>query len=583
MSTLLIYAIKSAILLTLLLLPGILLLFREKMFRFNRATLLAIMVLSLVLPLCNVPFLSMDEVPAVQTIEIGLLQAGFPVEVMDYEVEAEQTRFPWFYVVSILYAIGVAVVLGIRLREIFSMERIIRRGSIWQKREADGIRIFCHADNVAPFSWLRSIVIGEQDYRDSGREIILHEKAHILHRHSLDILLLTLVEALQWWNPFVYLLGIYLCDIHEYQADDYVLRQGVSCHAYSQLIIRKAVGASSYTFANSFNHSLTKKRITMMLNPNPSPWRRSRALYVIPVAALALCAFATPEFKNASNLIEETVQIEDKVTESFADLQAEDEKNVTQTDTLLQGLVGRTPGLETGDDGTVYLNLGKARRLLVNDQEMIIAETAFKDEVSSADMLFIVDGKEMSSEKFSHLKPEDIKAVSMFKDEAAVAKYGEKGRNGVCVVDTKHSSAHDQPEVLPRFGDSDAAIWEFLMKNLRYPVLAMECGVTGRIIVGFVVETDGSVSEIKIVNSPNKPDNVRKVEGEAADAIVKSYTEKDGDEQYLSEAEWNSSLKALEEEAMRVVRLTSGKWTSGMNKGEKVRTNFTIPITFRLS
>ena len=583
MSTLLIYAIKSAILLTLLLLPGILLLFREKMFRFNRMTLLTIMVLSLVLPLCNFSHLSMDEVPAVQTIEIGLLQAGFPVEVMDYEVETEQTRFPWFYVVSILYATGVAVVLGIRLREILSMGRIIRRGSIWQKQEQDGIRIFCHADNVAPFSWLRSIVIGEQDYQDSGREIILHEKAHILHRHSLDILLLTLVEALQWWNPFVYLLGIYLRDVHEYQADDYVLRQGVSCHAYSQLIIRKAVGASSYTFANSFNHSLTKKRITMMLNSNPSPWMRSRVLYVIPVAALALSAFATPEFKNASDLIEENVQIEDKVTESFADLQAEDEKNVTQTDTLLQGLVDRIPGLETGDDGTVYLNLGKVRRLLVNDQELIIAETAFKDEVSSADMLFIVDGKEMSSEKFSQLKPEDIKAVSMLKDEAAVAKFGEKGRNGVCIVETKHSPTIDQPEVLPRFGDSDAAIWEFLMKNVRYPKLAMECGVTGRIIVGFVVETDGSVSEVRIVNSPSKPDNVRQVEGEAADVIVTGYKVKEGDEQYLSEAEWNSARKALEEEAMRVVSLTSGQWTSGMNKGEKVRTSFTIPIAFRLN
>ena len=311
MSTLLIYAIKSAILLTLLFVPGIFLMFKEKMFRFNRMTLLAILVLSLVLPLCNFSRLSMDRMPAVQAIERGLIQAGIPVEIPNYisteDITSQEKPFPWFYVVSILYGIGVMTILCIRLREVLSMGLIIRRGSIWAKEE-DGIRIYCHAENVAPFSWLRSIVISEADYKENGREIILHEKAHILYHHSLDILLLTLVEALQWWNPFVYLLGIHLRDVHEYEADDYVLRQGISCHSYSELVIRKAVGANSYTFANNFNHSLTKKRINMMHKTKPKGSRRSRVLYVLPMIALALSAFATPEFQTATGLIERTVK-----------------------------------------------------------------------------------------------------------------------------------------------------------------------------------------------------------------------------------------------------------------------------------
>ena len=312
MSAFLIYAIKSAILLTLLFVPGIFLMFKEKMFRFNRMTLLAILMLSLVLPLCNFSRLSMDNMSAVQAIEQGLIQAGIPVDVASplppLSLESDGERpFPWFYVVSILYGIGVMTILCIRLREVLSMGLIIRRGSIWQKTE-DGIRIYCHAENVAPFSWLRNIVISEADYKENGREIILHEKAHILYHHSADILLLTLVEAVQWWNPFVYLLGMYLRDVHEYEADDYVLRQGISCHAYSELVIRKAVGANSYTFANNFNHSLTKKRISMMLKTNSKRSRRSRVLYVLPMIALALSAFATPKFQTASNLIEQTVK-----------------------------------------------------------------------------------------------------------------------------------------------------------------------------------------------------------------------------------------------------------------------------------
>ena len=312
MSAILIYAIKSAILLTLFFLPGIFLMFKEKMFRFNRMTLLAILVLSLVLPLCNFSRLSMDNMPAIQTIEQGLIQAGIPVEATNLSPAIAQGEegnrpFPWFYIVSILYAIGVMTILCIRLREVLSMGRIIRRGSIWQKTE-DGIRIYCHAENVAPFSWLRNIVISEADHKENGREIILHEKAHILYHHSADILLLTLVEAVQWWNPFVYLLGMYLRDVHEYEADDYVLRQGISCHAYSELVIRKAVGANSYTFANNFNHSLTKKRINMMHKTKPKGSRRSRVLYVLPMIALALSAFATPEFQTATGLIERTVK-----------------------------------------------------------------------------------------------------------------------------------------------------------------------------------------------------------------------------------------------------------------------------------
>ena len=313
MSAFLIYAIKSAILLTLLFVPGIFLMFKEKMFRFNRMTLLAILMLSLVLPLCNFSRLSMDNMPAVQAIEQGLIQAGIPVEQTDSLPlrEGWGGSFPWFYVVSILYGIGVMTILCIRLREVLSMGLIIRRGSIWAKDD-DGIRIYCHAENVAPFSWLRNIVISEADHKENGREIILHEKAHILYHHSADILLLTLVEAVQWWNPFVYLLGLYLRDVHEYEADDYVLRHGISCHSYSELVIRKAVGANSYTFANNFNHSLTKKRISMMLKTKPKRSKRSWVLYFLPMIALALSAFATPEFKTATEVIEEVVPKEIK-------------------------------------------------------------------------------------------------------------------------------------------------------------------------------------------------------------------------------------------------------------------------------
>lgn len=317
MTELMIYAIKSAIALTLLYIPYTLMLRREKQFRFNRIVLLGILVVSLVLPLLNVSSLSVDDNPVVHVAQQQVIEMGVPVKqakteseaVSDYVYEDSQSwlTISWFAVLSLIYIIGMAVVLLMRLYQLSRMGRVIRGGALW-KDSRDGITIYCHSDNVAPFSWMHYIVISLQDYESNGREIILHEQGHISHHHSLDILLLTAVEMLQWWNPVVYLLGISLRDIHEYEADDHVLQTGVSLRDYTTLIIRKAVGASPYVFSNNFNHSLTKKRIYMMNKMQSKPWMRYKVLYAIPIAFFTLSVFATPKFVEASKQVIDKVQ-----------------------------------------------------------------------------------------------------------------------------------------------------------------------------------------------------------------------------------------------------------------------------------
>ena len=310
MSSLLLYSIKSALVQAVLYLPYVLMLRRESFFRFNRLVLLCILLLSLVLPLCNVPGMSLDRQPVVQAAQVQMLELGIPVHVLpevQVVAEAQATHnlftFSLFHLLTFIYIIGMVALLVMRLWQVGRLQIGLRRGALWQQEE-QGVHIYCHSDDVAPFSWMRNIVISRQDWEEAGREIVLHETGHIRAFHSWDIVLLTLVQMLQWWNPLVYMLGISLRDVHEYEADSYVLGHGVSAQGYQLLLIRKAVGSGSYTFANSFNHSLTKKRIAMMKKSKSNPWMRSKALYVIPVAALALCAFATPKFVAP---IEETV------------------------------------------------------------------------------------------------------------------------------------------------------------------------------------------------------------------------------------------------------------------------------------
>jgi len=381
--------------LSMLYLPYMLMLRRESFFRFNRMMLLGILFLSLVLPLCNISAMSLDHQPVVQAAQLQILELGIPIHVLPkvQVVAGGTTGFSVFLLISVLYIIGMMLLLAMRLWQVGRLQLGLRKGTLWQQEE-QGVRIFCHAEDVSPFSWMRNIVISQKDYEEAGREIVLHEMGHIQAHHSWDVILLTLVQMLQWWNPLAYVLGISLRDVHEYEADDYVLRQGISAQTYQLLLIKKAVGSGSYAFANSFNHSLTKKRITMMKNPNSNPWMRSKALYVIPVAALALSAFATPKF--VAPIQEAVTKLEGKGTENTPNLQALEEENLPLI--VLNGKIFEIP-----EDAKISKRIDTEEQLttLIN------------------------------------IKPENIESITVLQKDAAIAKWGDKGVNGAIVITTK--------------------------------------------------------------------------------------------------------------------------------------------------
>ena len=309
MTALFLYSLKSAFVLALLYVPYTLMLRKESFFRLNRFTLLAILGLALLLPLCNIPSLADEGQLVTHAVHQQVVAWEKPV--------AEQTRtttpvppsvrekvtpdashhfaWSWYSVLCIFCIIGMVAALLFRLWQFIRMGVLIRRGCMW-KDKVDGFMVYCHADNIAPCSWMNCIIISEKDYNKHRREILLHEQGHILHHHSLDVLLLKLVQSVQWWNPFIYLLGISLCDVHEYEADHHVLQRGVGMCQYQNLLIRKALSTSSIAFVNHFSHSLVKRRIQMM-HKRSNPWMQMKVLYILPLILVALSAFATPTMK----------------------------------------------------------------------------------------------------------------------------------------------------------------------------------------------------------------------------------------------------------------------------------------------
>ena len=248
-------------------------------------------------------------------------------------------EIPWRQIGIVIYLAGVAAVIFVTVRSIVGLHRLMRRGRC--ERLDDGTTLVRMDENVAPISWCRNIVISERDLRENGAAILAHERAHVRLHHSLDLLLVDLAGAVQWFNPAMWLLRRDLRAIHEYEADAAVIASGVDARSYQLLLIRKAVGGRWYSIANSFNHSKLKNRITMMLREKSSRRTRARALLLLPLAGLALGAFAETVY----------VRPEDKVTKEFSENQLSETQIASDMEPAAGSRIGMPRG--AGDDAAV--------------------------------------------------------------------------------------------------------------------------------------------------------------------------------------------------------------------------------------
>ena len=160
--------------------------------------------------------------------------------------------------------------------------------------------------------------------------------------------------------------------------------------------------------------------------------------------------------------------------------------------------------------------------------------------------------------KDDEVKPEEeLKSQEdLNKTNTAIGSFDVKGNDetGGEVLKAKEVIAQPEPpkeeetkvfdvvEVMPTFPGGQQALFEWLSKNIKYPVVAEENGVQGRVIVTFVVERNGSITDVQVAKSVDP---------------------------------------SLDKEAVRVVKATP-HWIPGKQNGSAVRVKFTVPVTFRL-
>lgn len=301
MATILIYILKWALCLALLYIPFALLLRRETFATFNRWLLIGIIAMSAILPTVTVTYpVEVEIVKFIDatgnTVANGEMQAPQGKTVVGAAEEGFNRRDLFtIETLFIVYIIGVAVTIVLRIVEIARIVTGIRRGTA-HGRKFNGMTLHCHTGETAPFSWFGHVVMSQSDYEECGWEILLHEEGHFRNRHSWDMLLLSIVKSLQWFNPFAYMLANDMKEIHEYEADRHVLREHGDTRAYQLLLLRKAVGDTAFNLANNFNQSSVRRRIIMMARKPSGRMNKGKALSFAPMALLFLFIFAEPEY-----------------------------------------------------------------------------------------------------------------------------------------------------------------------------------------------------------------------------------------------------------------------------------------------
>ena len=562
MYTFLLYILKVSLSLAAFYMFFKLLCSRDTLHRFNRCLLLFILALSAVLPFMYIDLGIISHEAAVEIGQLGAMFEDEPVEMVAMEDEPTPLwqrvpwqQIPWRMILGGIYCAGLLVCLTHFVGSLLSIALLIRRSK--RRVMADGTILVAHNKAYGPFSWMRYIIVSEQDLSDNFDMILAHERAHIRLGHSWDLLFVQLCATALWFNPAAWLLKRELEAIHEYEADSDTLRLGFDARQYQLRLFEEAVGVKFNTITNNFNNCSTKKRIIMMMKRQTSPWARMKALFVLPVAFVAVTVIScTSPKEKKTEANQEPASAPEMQVVTYAPQPKEAVQGevfqVVEEQPMFPGGMGEM--MKYLQENIKYPEQAKSNgvqgrvivQFVVNKDGSISNDTVVRsvDPLLDAEAIRVV--RSMPNWTAGKQKGEAVRVrftlpVTFRLDGGTESKSAEVKQ--VAKVPTQGEEIFNVVEQMPEYPGGVGELMKFLQRNVRYPKEAQEQGKQGRVVVQFVVNKDGSITDAKIVKSVDPQ---------------------------------------LDAEALRVVNAMPN-WTPGKQRGKEVRTYFTIPVTFRLN
>lgn len=292
------YIIKSAMALALLYTCIIPLLEKETFHRLNRILILGCLIMSFAIPLVH--FTGGTN----PTVDMVRQAVQLPEVLIDGNAK-EQSVWSWADITTCIYIIGVVAIFLMTVVQTMRLTRQLRQCEHITDNRGNTIVLTDCA--TSPFCLFHYIVMSRDDYANNRNYILTHEQEHIRLGHCIDLVILQVATIIQWFNPFVWLIGKNLKAIHEFEVDEAVLNKGIDATQYQQFLVIKAVGNRLQPFANNLNKESLKRRIIMMNQKKSNRWMMLKALFIIPVATLAVSVFANgTDVSNMTNAVNTT-------------------------------------------------------------------------------------------------------------------------------------------------------------------------------------------------------------------------------------------------------------------------------------
>ncbi len=531
-----------------------LLLDKETYFTLNRIYLVAAGVLSLCIPFIRLEWLT--EQKAAQQVytsvnwEAVLAQATIVTE--------HNTGFNWGNAFVYIYCAGILFFLGRLVFNLFAVKKLINVNKAGSAFSFFGKKVI---DQELP----------QMDVID------IHEEAHIKQWHTADILFFEIIGIITWLNPVIYLYKKAIKNIHEFLADELAAEFQGDKAEYAMLLLSKSFGISPNTLTNGFSDkSLIKKRIFMLHKERSKKIAIMKYGIFIPLFAL-LIVFSSATVRKNEKLLSITDQIPlEKPIEIVENMVTTPEKIMVapkisvdgKTDANWKGFYQfllrniKYPGAASSDEvqgnAQIKFNLkgGRVTNITSNvelgsgcDEEVMKAILSYKGFKTVADGKYALTVSfkiPESSEEFKNkLLPESGGYVNLNKINiiSYLPKTAEAETSVIKSENTDKVYDFVSIEKQPEFPGGITKFYKYLSGSIKYPKMALENNVQGKVFLSFVVEKDGSLSDIQITRGLGM---------------------------------------GTDEEAMRVIK-ESPKWNPGIQNGLAVRVKYNINVNFTLN
>lgn len=543
---------------------------KELHFAVNRTFLLLAMLVSVAIPFISITIFHnvvVDQVaPSLTVLGSSQTMGAAPV-VLDQPLSLVE-------IVGVAY---IAVTGFMLLRLFFILLKVILSVSRNSRRETVlGKTVLISNVWSQTFSFFGIIIMSENDFQRSDCHLLVaHEQVHSRQLHTVDLLLVELFIAIQWYNPISYLLRNSLYEVHEYLADRCVIRGGADQISYKRLLLDCITTANMPTLSSSFSAKLSKRRFAMISKTYNTGNRRYKFLLSLPVTVALFALFSLKV--EAKYIYSKSV-----IPQETPILVTKEVKSASITDSIVDSssikkLVDKCHGLVPGggllkDFEMLQVKPGEERKyslVLSKGTTYSLASVTNANNLvpawlikSGAEKEIFPSLKLMTTDKYSMTAVYQIAETSVYE---IVVKNTTSGTIDMVVslfftgqfdVDEIKASKKDSVreldkeemqetffivENMPEFeGQGIEHAREYLQKQLKLPEAAKAKGIKGKVYVSFVVTREGKVESVKVIRNLEP---------------------------------------SLDKEAVRVVS-EMPQWTPGKQRGHAVNVSFTIPIKF---